>query len=382
MKKLSIGLVIALGLVGCKKKKEEENKEPAPMVTETGSAGSAAAGSGSAAAPEKPLTGAELATVYQKCVAMISDGKLDDFVSTCIAADYKGHDMDMGDMSGTDAIKNELASLRTAFPDFKMSPQLVMVSGRNILAVELTQGTNSGPMKMGNGPEMPATNKKMGTLMFHRLTINDQNKANEEWVYQDPLTMMSQLGMSPKGAPPMRPAMEKGWEGAPIIVVTADDDKEKKNLAVIKAMDDAFNAHKADAMVASLSDDFVMSDQSEPKDVTSKKDAEKAIKEMFTGFPDAKVTSDNTWAGGDYVVELGTMDATNTGDMGPMKKTGKKVSLHFAEVSKLKDGKITNLWRFDNGMAMAQQLGMMPAPGAGAGSAAGSAAAGSAAPKK
>ena len=382
MKKAAIGLVLAVSLVGCKKKKAEENKEPvgsatAPMTTE-GSGSAAMAGSGSAAAAEAPLTGQALADKYQKCVGMIGDGKFDDFIGTCVSADYKGHDMDMGDMSGADAIKGEFTSLKTAFPDFKMSPQLVIVSGRNILAVELTTGTNSGPMKMGQGPEMPATNKKMGMLMFHKLAINDQNKASEEWMYEDPMTMMGQLGQLPKGAPPVRPAMDKGWDGAPIVVVTADNDAEKKNLETVKKMDDAFNAHKVPDMLANLSDDFVLSGQSDPKDVTGKKDAEKDIKGLFTAFPDIKTTADATYAAGDYVVELGTMEGTNTGDMGPMKKTGKKVSVHYAELSKLKDGKLTNLWRFDNGMAFATQLGLMPPPGAGAGSAA----AGSAAPKK
>lgn len=389
MKKVSIGLALALCVVGCKKKKEEENKEPVPTpAVQEGSGSAAMAGSGSAAAApaEATLSGKDLADKYQKCVGLINDGKFDDFTSTCVAADYKGHDMDMGDMSGADSIKTEFQSLKTAFPDWKMSPQLIMISGRNILGVELSTGTNSGPMKMGGGPEMPATNKKMGALMFHKLAINDQNKATEEWAYQDPTTMMGQLGALPKTAPPTRPAMDKGWDGAPIVVVTADNDAEKKNLATVKAMDDAFNAHKVDAMLASISDDFVESDQADGQDGKGKKDAEKNIKMFQTAFPDGKLTEDSAYAAGDYVVVLGTFEGTNTGDMGPMKKTGKKVSMHYAEINKLKDGKITNLWRFRNGMAMATQLGLMPAPGAapagGAAPAAGSAAPAGKAPKK
>lgn len=385
MKKVSIGLLIAVTVVGCKKKKEEENKEPAgsataPMTTE-GSAGSAGAMEGSAAA-EKTMVGPELADKYQKCVGLISDNKIDDFLSTCIAADYKGHDMGGTELAGPDALKGEFQSLKTAFPDWKLTPQLVIVNGRNILGVMLSQGTNSGPMKMG-GQEMPATNKKFGQLMFHKLAINDQNKATEEWAYGDPMTMMGQLGALPKGAPPVRPVMDKGWDGAPIIAVTADNDAEKANLALVKKMDDAFNAHKVPDMLALVSDDFVESDQADEKDVKGKKDVEKNIGIFFKGFPDAKGNVESSYAAGDYVVELGTLEGTNTGDMGPMKKTGKHVSMHYAEISKIKDGKITNLWRFRNGMEAAQQLGLMPAPGAApaAGSAAPAAPAGTP-PKK
>jgi len=139
-------------------------------------------------------------------------------------------------------------------------------------------------------------------------------------------------------------------------------------------------------MVAMMSDDVVESDQVDDKDHKGKKEVEANLKAMLTAFSDAKISVDNTWAAGDYVVELGAFDGTNDHDMGPMKKTGKKVTEHYAQILKLKDGKVTNIWRFRNGMAAMVQLGLMPAPGAGggsgAGSGAGSAAAGSAAPKK
>jgi ketosteroid isomerase-like protein len=377
MKNVSIGLAVALSLAGCSKKKASENKEPAaPMVQESGSAGSAAAA-------EAPLAGKDLADKYTKCIGMINDGKFDDFTSQCVAADYKGHDVDMGDMNGADSIKNEFASLKKAFPDWKMTPQLVLVNGRNILAVELTTGTNSGPMQMApSAPETPATNKKLGMLVFHRLTIDDQNKANEEWMYEDPSTMMGQLGLLPKGAPPVRPVIDTSWDGAPNITVAADNDTEKKNLEVAKAMTEAFNARKLPDMLALMTDDAVESDQADAQDYKGKKEIEKDLKGFQSAFSDCKITVDNTWAAGDYVVALGMFEGTNDHDLGTLKKTGKKISIHYAEVLKLKDGKVTNLWRFRNGMATAIQLGVMSPPGAGAGSAAAGSAAGSAAPKK
>jgi predicted ester cyclase len=291
--------------------------------------------------------------------------------------------MDGADTNGVEGIKGFMGSMKKAFPDWKLTPQLIIINGRNILAVELSQGTNSGPMQMPGQPEMPATNKKMGVLMFHRLTINDQNKATEEWAYEDPMTMMGQLGMMPKGAPPVRAAIDKSWDGAPIVVVASDNDTEKKNLEAVKKMDDAFNAHKIPDLMAMMTDDAVESDQADDKDAKGKKEMEAGLKMFYTGFPDVKATADQSFAAGDYVVELGTLTGTNKGDMGPMKKTGKEINGHYAEISKWKDGKLENLWRFRNGMAMAMQLGLMPAPGAApaAGSAAPAAPAGKA-PKK
>jgi predicted ester cyclase len=380
MKNLSIGVVLALSLVGCSKKKPQENKEPPAPVDNTGS-GSAMAGS--AVAAEKPLVGKDLADKYIKCNSEIMTD-VNAFTKDCVATNYVAHEADEGDMKGTDMLAGMFASMKKAFPDMKMEPQLVLVNGRNILAVDLSTGTQTGPLTMPGMPEIAPTNKKVGTLFFHRLAIDDTNKATEEWAFEDPLTFMGQLGQlppPPKG-PATRPALDKGWDGAPIIVVAADNDTEKKNLEVVKKMDDAFNAHKAADLLANVSDDFVESDQADAQDGHGKKDAEKNLKGFFTAFPDVNAKYDNSWAAGDYVVETGTLEGTNTGDMGPRKKTGKKVTMHFAEVSKLKDGKVTNLWRFRNGMAVAIQLGLMPAPGAGAGSAAAGSAAGSAALKK
>ena len=93
-------------------------------------------------------------------------------------------------------------------------------------------------------------------------------------------------------------------------------------------------------------------------------------KTLITAFeashPDIKIDMPTNVAAGDYVVGMGTFEGTNTGPMGPMKPTKKAVKGQFAEVALIKDGKIAQLWRFRNGLSMAVQMGLAPAPGAGA----------------
>jgi predicted ester cyclase len=324
------------------------------------------------------MTGADLATKYQKCVAMIDDGKLDDFKKDCIDESYKGHENGQ-DMNGADSVIGYFTAMKKAFPDWKLTPQVIIVSGRNILAVELMQGTHSGELAMPNMPPIPATNKKVGMLFFHRLAINDQNKATEEWAYSDGQTLMAQLGLTPKDVPPSRPAMDKGMDNAPIVVVTADDAKEKANLDAWKKTMDAINARKYPDAMALMTDDVVESDQVDGADNKGKKDIEKGMKMFFGAFSDAKVTADNMWAAGDYVVATGKFEGTNDHDLGKMKKTGKKVSLDYAEVGLMKDGKVAQIWRFHDGMQFAMQMGMMPAPGAAPAAGSAAPAAGSAA---
>ena len=85
---------------------------------------------------------------------------------------------------------------------------------------------------------------------------------------------------------------------------------------------------------------------------------------FLTAFPDVKIEAPNNYAAGDYVVSLGTFTGTNTGPMGKMKKTDKKVTGNFAEIVKIKDNKVSEIWRFRNGFAMAMQMGLVPQPGA------------------
>jgi predicted ester cyclase len=379
MKLRSMAMVMfgvgALATGACSKK-PKEGKAP-DIGSASNTMGSAGSGSAAVAPPkEARREGKAMAEHYLACTAHINDAKWDDFKTNCLSTDYKAHQADGQDVEGPDAVIEWFKGQHAAFPDMKMHPQVVIVNGRNILAVALITGTHTGTLKGPMG-EVPATNKKMGQLMFHRLTINDENRANQEWAYFDPATMASQLGLMPKGTPPMRAAMDKGIEGAPVIVVAADDAKEKANLEAWQKSLAAFNSKKAADYMAFYTDDAVESDHAGDKDHKGKKDIQAGAEMFHKAFPDLKVETPTTFAAGDYVVAMGTFSGTNDGPLGPMKATKKKVNGEFAEVVRMKDGKIAELWRFRNGMAMAMQLGLMGPP-AGAGSAA--PAGGSAAP--
>jgi len=373
--KISTSLVVAFSVfafAGCKKKKEEGTNQPTP--TDPGSA-VAKPTEPPPPPPPKPMTGPELAELYKKCGGYLNEGKADDFKKDCIDEKFVGHEVGMPDTQGADQMLTMMKDMKAAFPDMKIQPQLVIVNGRNIYGVGLHTGTQSGPMKMPGQPEIPATNKKVGALYFHKLAVNDANKVTEEWGFADHGTMMAQLGLAPKGSSPKRAAMDKGLEGAPIVVVAADDAKEKANLEAYKKGIDAINAKKLPDMMALWADDAIDSDQAMDKDVKGKKAIEAGMKQFFGAFSDGKLTDVNAVAAGDYVVSIGKFDGTNDKDMGKMKKTGKHVTLDFAEVVLFKDGKVKQTWRFTDSMQFAQQAGLIPAAGAAPGAPAGSGAA-------
>jgi ketosteroid isomerase-like protein len=212
---------------------------------------------------------------------------------------------------------------------------------------------------------MPATNKKLGMMVFHGVAFNDANLVTDEWWVMDGSTFAGQMGMSTM---PSRPAMDKGAD-APTIVVATGSDTEKANLAAATKGNDDFNKHDLAAIMAGWADDGVESDQGAPADTTGKADIEKGTK-MFLGmFSDGKVTPVITFAAGDYVFQASTFVGTNDGDMGPgMPKTGKSVKMTVVEFSKFDAGKVKQIWRFYDSSSMMKQLmpDMPPAPPANA----------------
>ena len=376
MHKLAMSFALAglLAVPACKKKGEDSGA--APKAADQGSGMASGSGSGMASGSQgmaqtqtppaqeapKPKSGNELAEMYVTCAGKLSSNKVDDFMKDCLDPAVVVHMAGGPDMKADD-LKQHFASMFAAFPDMNDEPQVILVNGKTLFAVSLIQGEHKGTLKMHDMPDVPATNKKVGFLVFEKATTNDAGKVTEAWRFADPATMMGQLGLMPKDAQPKRAAIEKGMDNAPVIVVAGDDAKEKANLDAVKKGNDAFNAHKPADVVAMATDDSIESDQAHDKDIKGKKDMEKGLKDFFTAFSDIKATGD-TWAAGDWVVSIGALQGTNDHDMGKMKKTGKQVNAPFAEVFQMKDGKLVEMWRFYNSLAFAQQLGLVPPPGA------------------
>lgn len=364
-------VVIALslgGAAGCSKK-PKEGPLPAEKMQPQGSAGSGSAAA--TPAKEAKLEGKALADRYVECSGLMSSQKFDDFKAKCLAAGYKVHAADYPGTQDADTALGMMKGQFAGFPDMKLAPQIVAINGRNIFAVSLMTGTNSAPLKTPMG-EQPATNKKIGMLMFHRILVDDENKALEEWAYTDPMTLGGQLGMLPKEAGPTRAALDKGLDGAPIIAVATDDAKEKANVEAATKSNAAFQSRKAADYLAFHADDAFESDQAGSADAKGKKEIQAGAEIFWKAFPDLKIETPNVFGAGDYVIVLGTFAGTHDGPLGPIKPTKKKVTGEYAEVIEMKDAKIAKLWRFRNGMAMAQQLGLMPeaaAEKAGSGSA-------------
>lgn len=357
-KKIQIALFSALILGGCKKKAEET---PAKTDTTAQPATEPAKEPVPPPAPA-PLTGEALGKAFVDGWATWSAGDKAKF-QAMYAPDAVSHrpDQTPSEVKGAEAIAADAFSFRDGFPDAKGAPQLVLVNDRTVAAAVLTTGTNTATMKTPMG-DMPPTGKKLGMQVFHAVKFNEANLITEEWWVMDGATMAHQMGMDQI---PGRPVVETG-AAAPTIVVSTGSEIEKANLAATAKGEQDFNKHDVAAMVAGWADDVVESDQSAPADVTGKAEIEKGLKTFLGAFSDGKCAAQMTFAAGDYVVQAMNFTGTHDGDMGPLKKTGKPVSLHVVEIVKYDAGKMKQVWRFMDGSAFMRQLGLMPDPAAAA----------------
>ena len=93
-------------------------------------------------------------------------------------------------------------------------------------------------------------------------------------------------------------------------------------------------------------------------------DGFKATIAGYTGaFPDLEIGDLEVIAEGDTVATRWTAKGTHQGDMPGIPATGKQIQVGGMNFYTLRDGRITEVWTQYDGIAMLQQLGVMPAAG-------------------
>lgn len=362
MKPYMVLVSSALLAVGCGKKRDHSESGAAvgssvkPAQTGSGSAAGSAHAAGKMTVPhDVPLTGEALAAQHAECVDSINTNKLDDFAKHCVHPQVVIHEVGFADYTGAEALVDFYSQLKTAVPDLKLAPQLVLVSGREVMAVLLVTGTQTGPLKLPDGSEQKPSGKRVGLLAFEHLQTDDKNRIVEQWEYMDHHTFIEQLGVGHADGAPTRAALSNGWPNAPVVVVTKEDDLEATNVAVADKLFAAIAAHKPADMLALVDDAIVEVDQADHVD-HKKANLAETYQQLFTALPDLQVHISQRFAAGPYVVIEGKLVGTHRGPLEGIKATNKPVEISFAEVLKIDNGKIVERWRFRDGMALTNQL--------------------------
>jgi C-1 hydroxylase len=122
-------------------------------------------------------------------------------------------------------------------------------------------------------------------------------------------------------------------------------------------MIDAFNRSDLAGMNSYWAQDLVH--HSRGRSVTTA-DATAAMASVRAAFPDLRITVETLVAEGDKVAALLTLSGTHSGEFLGIPPTDKAVSVALQSVVRIRDGKVTEHWGVADGLAMLDQLGLIP----------------------
>lgn len=135
------------------------------------------------------------AATMRRVYALISDGDIDGF-GELMADDFLEHEETPGLEPTKEGVLQFFHLYRAGFPDLRMEPQDVLVSGDKVIARVRATGTHQGEF-MG----MPPTGKSVDVQLIDIIRFGDDGLAHEHWGVFDALAMLQQLGVVPDGPP-------------------------------------------------------------------------------------------------------------------------------------------------------------------------------------
>jgi steroid delta-isomerase-like uncharacterized protein len=135
------------------------------------------------------------AAAMKRLYELISAGDIDGF-GELLAEDFVEHEEMPGLEPSKEGVKQLFHMYRAAFPDLRMEPQDVLVSGDKAVARVRANGTHQGEF-LG----MPATGKSVDVQLIDVTRFGDDGLAREHWGVFDALALMQQLGAIPETPP-------------------------------------------------------------------------------------------------------------------------------------------------------------------------------------
>jgi steroid delta-isomerase-like uncharacterized protein len=260
----------------------------------------------------------------------------------------------MPDLNGKDGVEKMWTKNFATFSKSKGGASRTFVKNDVAVTEWVWTATHSGDM----GP-IKATEKPIGVMGVDVMWFTPEGLIKEQHTYMDMGTIMSQIGVSKQKAR----AIPTVPSGAPQVVVATGNDTETKNVDAANKMMGAFEKKSDTEFLAGAADDIAWDDLTQPDTMKGKDAGKKFFKMMTTAFPDIKVSEQNVWGIGDYVIAEGTMSGTQKGQLFNIPPKNKPVNMHGLDIIQFKDGKIVRGWSYGNSAEMAVQLGLIPAPG-------------------
>jgi steroid delta-isomerase-like uncharacterized protein len=135
--------------------------------------------------------------LLDRYVELYNEGDLDACMELYAAdAVQRMHD---GVFEGVDAIRERLARDLTAFADAKYVVESFFAEGDKFGDEWTFTGTNTGPFRLPDGTEIPATGERVELEGMEYVEVRD-GKIVVDNLYYDFMAAVAQLGLVPEGA--------------------------------------------------------------------------------------------------------------------------------------------------------------------------------------
>ena len=105
----------------------------------------------------------------------------------------------LGTSEGRAAIHEAVSRDKAAFPDHTVTVDVIVEQGGTIATEWTFAGTNTGPLVMPDGTELPPTGKRIEFKGMELVHMRD-GKAAVHHQYWDNMAVVGQLGLLPGGA--------------------------------------------------------------------------------------------------------------------------------------------------------------------------------------
>jgi steroid delta-isomerase-like uncharacterized protein len=130
-----------------------------------------------------------------------------------------------------------------------------------------------------------------------------------------------------------------------------------ENKALVRRFVDAWNSGDLAAMTACMAPDMVHYSRGE---VLSAETVTGAMAGVMNAFPGLRIDVEDMVAEGDKVASLLTLRATHAGTFMGVPATGRTITVTMMGLVRVVDGKVAEHWGAADGLAMLQQLGLIP----------------------
>jgi predicted ester cyclase len=141
---------------------------------------------------------------------------------------------------------------------------------------------------------------------------------------------------------------------------TSTDERER-NKAVIRRFVEEVQNQKRKEVYDELNDPEFVNLSSPPGIPPDREGGKVFLFGFLDAFPDCHFTIDDMIAERDQVVTKKTFTGTHEGEFAGVPPTGRKVTLQFVDIMRVRDGRIVEHWLSMDQLSFMQQLGVIPA---------------------